>query len=85
MTPYPTINQQPNGCTGVTMSTGPEEARTIRTEEDVLATLLSYLHLHYVKVANTEEPHVSIPIDPMELTQIVAVLARANTMRGIRP
>ena len=67
------------------MSKGPEEARTIRTEEDVLATLLSYLHLHYVKVANTEEPHVSIPIDPMELTQIVAVLARANTMRGIRP
>lgn len=68
------------------MSEKPEELlKTIRTEEDVLAILLSYLHLHYVKVANTEEPHVSIPIDPMELTQIVAVLARANTMRGIRP
>ena len=68
------------------MTETPEQAlKTIRTEEDVLAALLSYLHLHYVKVANTEEPHVSIPVDPVELTQIVAVLARANTMRGIRP
>ena len=68
------------------MTTKPEEALIkIRTEEDVLAALLSYLQLHYVKVANTEETHMSIPIDPMELTQIVAVLARANTMRGIRP
>ena len=68
------------------MTTGPDEAlKKIRTEEDVLAALISYLHLHYVKVANTEEPHVSIPVDPVELTQIVAVLARANTMRSIRP
>jgi hypothetical protein len=68
------------------MTTGPEEAPIkIRTEEDVLAALLSYLHLHYLKVTNTEETHMSIPIDPVELTQIVAVLARAKTMRGIRP
>jgi len=68
------------------MTTGPEEAPIkIRTEEDVLAALLSYLQLHYIKVTNTEEAHMSIPIDPVELTQIVAVLARANTMRGIRP
>jgi len=68
------------------MTTKPEEAPIkIRTEEDVLAALLSYLQLHYIKVANTEEAHVSIPIDPVELTQIVAVLAKANTMRGIRP
>tara|TARA_B100000497_G_scaffold127868_1_gene171466 strand:- start:6636 stop:6842 length:207 start_codon:yes stop_codon:yes gene_type:complete len=68
------------------MTTKPGEALTkIRTEEDVLAALLSYLQLHYVKIANTEEAHMSIPIDPVELTQIVAVLARANTMRNIRP
>lgn len=67
------------------MTTKPDEARTIRTEEDVLAALLSYLHLHYVKVANTEQPNVNISIDPVELTQMIAVLARANTMRGIRP
>jgi len=68
------------------MSTMPEEApTTIRTEEDVLATLLSYLQLHYTKVANTEQTCVSIPVDPVELTQIVAVLARAKTMRGIQP
>lgn len=68
------------------MTAKPEEAPIkIRTEEDVLAALLSYLQLHYVKVANTEQAHMSIPIDPVELTQIVAVLARANTMRGIRP
>ena len=68
------------------MTTKPEEALIkIRTEEDVLAALLSYLQLHYIKVANTEEAHMTIPIDPVELTQIVAVLARANTMRGIRP
>jgi hypothetical protein len=68
------------------MTTESEEALIkIRTEEDVLAALLSYLQLHYVKVANTEQAHMSIPIDPVELTQIVAVLARANTMRSIRP
>ena len=68
------------------MTTESEEALIkIRTEEDVLAALLSYLQLHYVKVANTEQAHMSIPIDPVELTQIVAVLARANTMRIIRP
>jgi len=45
------------------MTTGPEEAPIkIRTEEDVLAALLSYLQLHYIKVANTEEAHMSIPI-----------------------
>jgi hypothetical protein len=68
------------------MTTESEETLIkIRTEEDVLAALLSYLQLHYVKVANTEQAHMSIPIDPVELTQIVAVLARANTMRSIRP
>jgi len=68
------------------MTTESEEALIkIRTEEDVLAALLSYLQLHYVKVANTEQPQMSIPIDPVELTQIVAVLARSNTMRNIRP
>jgi hypothetical protein len=68
------------------MTTESEETLIkIRTEEDVLAALLSYLQLHYVKVANTEQAHISIPIDPVELTQIVAVLARANTMRSIRP
>ena len=68
------------------MTTESEETLIkIRTEEDVLAALLSYLQLHYVKVANTEQAHMSIPIDPVELTQIVAVLARASTMRSIRP
>jgi len=68
------------------MTTESEETLIkIRTEEDVLAALLSYLQLHYVKVANTDQAHMSIPIDPVELTQIVAVLARANTMRSIRP
>jgi len=56
----------------------------IRTEEDVLAVLLSYLHWHYLKIANTTEPHVGIPIDPVELTQIVSVLAKANTLRNIK-
>lgn len=68
------------------MATKPEEAlKPIRTEEDVLSILLSYLHLHYTKVAHTEEPHMSISVDPVELTQIVAVLARANTMRNLQP
>jgi len=68
------------------MNTESEETLIkIRTEEDVLAALLSYLQLHYVKVANTDQAHMSIPIDPVELTQIVAVLARASTMRSIRP
>jgi len=61
------------------------EPRTIKNEADVLITLLSYLHLHYLKVSETDEPHVAIPVDPVELTQCVAVLARAQTMRGIQP
>lgn len=59
--------------------------QSIKTEADVLVTLLSYLRLHYVKVSETDEPHVAIPIDPVELTQCIAVLARAQTMRGIQP
>lgn len=61
------------------------EPRTIKNEADVLITLLSYLHLHYLKVSVTDEPHVAIPVDPVELTQCIAVLARAQTMRGIQP
>jgi len=61
------------------------EPRTIKNEADVLITLLSYLHLHYLKVSETDEPHVAIPVDPVELTQCVAVLARAQTKRGIQP
>jgi len=67
------------------MRTEPAATLTkIRTEEDVLTVLLSYLHWHYLKVTNTKEPHVGIPIDPVELTQIVAVLAKSNTMRNIK-
>lgn len=61
------------------------EPRTIKNEADVLITLLSYLHLHYLKVSETDEPHVAISVDPVELTQCIAVLARAQTMRGIQP
>lgn len=68
------------------MAAKPEEAlKPIRTEEEALSTLLSYLHLHYTKVAHTEESHITISVDPVELTQIVAVLARANTMRNLQP
>ena len=62
-----------------------DEPRTIKNEADVLITLLSYLHLHYLKVSETDEPHVAIPVDPVELTQCIAILARAQTMRGIQP
>jgi len=61
------------------------EPRTIRTEADVLVTLLSYLQHHYLKVSETDETHVVVPVDPVELTQCIAVLARAQTMRGIQP
>lgn len=61
------------------------EPQTIKNEADVLITLLSYLHLHYLKVSETDEPHVAISVDPVELTQCIAVLARAQTMRGIQP
>ena len=61
------------------------EPRTIKNEADVLIPLLSYLHLHYLKVSVTDEPQVAIPVDPVELTQCIAVLARAQTMRGIQP
>ena len=57
----------------------------IRTEADVLAVLLSYLQLHYIRVANTEDPQMFISVDPAEMAQIVAVLARAKTMREIQP
>jgi hypothetical protein len=57
----------------------------IRTEADVLAVLLSYLQLHYIRVANTEDLQMFISVDPAEMAQIVAVLARAKTMREIQP
>jgi len=57
----------------------------IRTEADVLAVLLSYLQLHYIRVANTEDSQMFISVDPAEMAQIVAVLARAKTMREIQP
>jgi len=62
-----------------------DELRPIKTEADVLVTLLSYLQHHYLKVSETDEVHVVIPVDPVELTQCIAVLARAQTMRGIQP
>jgi len=62
-----------------------DESRTIKTEHDVMVTLLSYLHHHYLKVSETDEAHVTISVDPVELTQCIAVLARAQTMRGIQP
>lgn len=61
------------------------DAAPIRTEADVLAVLLSYLQLHYIRVANTEDPQMFISVDPAEMAQIVAVLARAKTMREIQP
>ena len=61
------------------------EPQTIKTEHDVIVTLLSYLHHHYLKVSETDEAHVVISVDPVELTQCVAVLARAQTLRGIQP
>lgn len=53
----------------------------IKTEADVIATLLTYLQHHYVKVSETKEQHHTVAIDPAELTQCIAVLARAQVMR----
>lgn len=53
----------------------------IRTEADVIRILLSYLHHHYLKVSETKEQHHTVAIDPVELAQCVAVLARAQVMR----
>ena len=53
----------------------------IKTEADVISTLLSYLQLHYIKVSETGEQHFTVAIDPVELTQCIAVLARARVMR----
>ena len=57
----------------------------IKTEHDVLLTLISYIQYHYLKVSETGETNVVVPVDPVELTQCIAVLARAQTMRGIQP
>ena len=61
------------------------ESRTIKTEHDVLLTLIHYIQYHYLKVSETGETNVVVPFDPVELTQCIAVLARAQTMRGIQP
>lgn len=61
------------------------EPQTIKTEADVLVTLLSYLRHHYLKVSVAAETHHVVPVDPVELTQCIAVLARAQTMRSIQP
>jgi hypothetical protein len=53
----------------------------IKTEADVISTLLSYLQLHYIKVSETGEQHFTVAIDPVEITQCIAVLARARVMR----
>jgi hypothetical protein len=62
-----------------------DESRTIKTEHDVLLTLIHYIQYHYLKVSETGETNVVVPFDPVELTQCIAVLARAQTMRGIQP
>lgn len=56
----------------------------IKTEADVIRVLLSYLHLHYVKISETKEQHHTIPIDPVELTQCIAALTEAQAMRKVR-
>ena len=61
------------------------ESRTIKTEHDVLLTMIHYIQYHYLKVSETGETNVVVPFDPVELTQCIAVLARAQTMRGIQP
>ena len=61
------------------------EPRTIKTEHDVLLTMIHYIQYHYLKVSETGETNVVVPFDPVELTQCIAVLARAQTMRGIQP
>ena len=61
------------------------EPRSIKTEQDVLLTLITYIQYHYLKVSETGETNVVVPVDPVELTQCIAVLARAQTMRGIQP
>ena len=61
------------------------EPRAIKTEHDVLLTLIHYIQYHYLKVSETGETNVVVPFDPVELTQCIAVLARAQTMRGIQP
>lgn len=61
------------------------EPRPIKTEHDVLLTMIHYIQYHYLKVSETGETNVVVPFDPVELTQCIAVLARAQTMRGIQP
>lgn len=61
------------------------ESRTIKTEHDVLLTLIRYIQYHYLKVSETGETNVVVPVDPVELTQCIAVLARSQTMRGLKP
>ena len=61
------------------------ESRTIKTEHDVLLTMIHYIQYHYLKVSETGETNVVVPFYPVELTQCIAVLARAQTMRGIQP
>jgi hypothetical protein len=61
------------------------ESRSIKTEHDVLLTMIHYIQYHYLKVSETGETNVVVPFDPVELTQCIAVLARAQTMRGIQP
>jgi hypothetical protein len=56
----------------------------IKTETDVIRVLLSYLHLHYVKVSETKEQHHTIAVDPVELTQCIAALTQAQVMRKVR-
>ena len=53
----------------------------IKTEADVIKILLSYLHHHYLKVSETKEQRHTVAIDPVELAQCIAVLARAQVMR----
>ena len=52
----------------------------IKTEADVIRVLLTYLQHHYVKISETTEQHHTVAIDPAELTQCIAVLARAQVM-----
>ena len=61
------------------------ESRTIKTEHDVLLTMIHYIQYHYLKVSETGDANIVVPVDPVELTQCIAVLARAQTMRGIQP